>query len=111
MKKWLLTAVSIVLVVSISLAAYIVLTNTPTSNKPVNYVYSVVNVYPHDPTAFTEGFVYDNGALYESTGLFGESSLRKVDLETGTVLQEVALESNFFGEGITIFRDKIIQLT
>ena len=111
MRKWLLAALAIVLVFSISLAAYIVLTNNPTINKPVNYTYSIVNRYNHDPTAFIEGLVYDNGVLYESTGLVGESSLRKVALETGTILQRISLGDDFFGEGITIFGDKIIQLT
>ena len=111
MRKWLLAALAIVLVFSISLAAYIVLTNNPTINKPFNYTYSIVNRYNHDPTAFTEGLVYDNGVLYESTGLVGESSLRKVALETGTILQRILLADEFFGEGITIFGDKIIQLT
>jgi glutamine cyclotransferase len=111
MKKWLLAAASILLIISISIGAYIVLTNTTSSNKPLNYTYSIVNTYPHDPTAFTEGLVYDNGALYESTGLVGESSLRRVDLETGTVIQRVSLADDFFGEGITIYGDHIIQLT
>ncbi len=111
MQKWLLVAVAIMLVFSISLAAYIVLIHNPPNNKPVNYTYSIVNRYHHDPTAFTEGLVYENGVLYESTGLFGPSSLRKVALETGTVLQEVSLGDDLFGEGITIFGDRIIQLT
>lgn len=111
MKKRLLAAVAIVLVLSIILAAYLTITNNPSTNEPTNYTYSIVNTYPHDPTAFTEGLVYDNGVLFESTGLIGESSLRKVALETGTVLQEVPLGDDFFGEGIAIFEDKIVQLT
>lgn len=111
MKKWLLPFVSIVLTVLISTAAYLVLTNTMFSNKPLNYTYSMVNTYPHDPTAFTEGLVYESGVLYESTGLVGDSSVRKVDLETGTVLQSVSLGDDFFGEGLTAFGDSLIQLT
>ncbi len=110
MKKGLLVAASTVLIVSVSLAAYIILTDTP-SGKPFSYTYSIVNTYPHDPTAFTEGLVYENGALYESTGLVGDSSLRNVALETGAVLQKVSLGDDFFGEGITIFGDRIILLT
>jgi glutamine cyclotransferase len=75
------------------------------------YAYNVVNVYPHDEGAFTEGLVFGNGVLYESTGLYGQSALRRVELETGKILQSYALPDQFFGEGITIFGDKIIQLT
>ncbi len=67
--------------------------------------------YPHDPAAFTEGLVYDGGVLYEGTGLVGKSSLRKVDLKTGEVEQNVPLPAPFFGEGITTFGDRIFQLT
>ena len=75
------------------------------------YTYRVVNVYPHDPDAFTQGLVFENGVLYEGTGLWGYSSLRKVALETGTVLQLCALSSQYFGEGIVIWADQIVQLT
>jgi glutaminyl-peptide cyclotransferase len=80
------------------------------SSAPV-YGYEVLNAYPHDTGAFTEGLVYYNGSLYESTGLYGNSSLRRVDLETGKILQIYDLPSEYFGEGITIFNDTIIQLT
>lgn len=87
-------------------------TTTPTSEPtPVSYTYEVINVYPHDPDAFTQGLVIDEGVMYEGTGLYGESSLRRVELETGDVLQMHELPSEFFGEGITVFGDKIIQLT
>ena len=75
------------------------------------YTYQVVQSWPHDPAAFTQGLEFDKGVLYESTGLYGRSSLRKVDLETGKVLQQRDLPSEYFGEGITIFRGKIYQLT
>lgn len=71
----------------------------------------VVKTYPHDPHAFTQGLAYDGGFLYESTGQTGHSSLRKVDLDTGKVLQKIDLRSDYFGEGLTIFRAKIFQLT
>ena len=77
----------------------------------VSYTYEVVNVYPHDPNAFTQGLVIENGVLYEGTGLNGKSTLRRVDLETGEVLQSYTLAKEFFGEGITVFGDEIIQLT
>ena len=71
----------------------------------------VVKTYPHDPDAFTQGLEYHEGFLYESTGQTGHSSLRKVDLETGRVLQKVDLSKDYFGEGLTIFAGKIYQLT
>jgi glutamine cyclotransferase len=71
----------------------------------------LVRSYPHDPHAFTQGLEYYRGYLYESTGIAGQSTLRKVALETGAVLQKVSLPSQYFGEGLTIFRGKIYQLT
>jgi Glutamine cyclotransferase len=71
----------------------------------------VVARYPHDPSAFTQGLVIDRGELFEGTGLNGQSSLRRVDLETGEVLQRHNLGQRYFGEGITILGDKIYQLT
>lgn len=73
--------------------------------------YRLVASYPHDPTAFTEGLVYAGGYLYESTGLRGDSSLRKVELETGQVVQELRLDDAYFGEGIALVGDRIVQLT
>ncbi len=73
--------------------------------------YQIVNTYPHDENAFTQGLVYYEGNLYEGTGLNGRSSLRRVDLETGKVLQNINLENKYFGEGITLFEDQLIQLT
>jgi glutaminyl-peptide cyclotransferase len=73
--------------------------------------YEVVNAYPHDPSAFTQGLVYEDGVIYEGTGLNGQSTLRRVDPETGRVLQQTSLASTFFGEGIAIWKDRLIQLT
>lgn len=75
------------------------------------YGYRILNTYPHDRNAFTQGLISEDGILYESTGLRGRSSLRKVELETGKVLQQHPLSDQLFGEGITVYRDKIIQLT
>lgn len=75
------------------------------------YTYRVVHVYPHDPTAFTQGLEYRDGFLYEGTGLEGSSMLRKLDLESGKVLQAIALEEQYFGEGITLVKDRIVELT
>jgi glutamine cyclotransferase len=73
--------------------------------------YSVVNSYPHDPTAYTQGLVMEDGELFEGTGLSGQSSIRRVDLETGTVLQMFSLPASYFGEGITVFGSRLLQLT
>jgi glutaminyl-peptide cyclotransferase len=75
------------------------------------YTYVIVNIYPHDRDAFTQGLVFEDGFLYEGTGLYGHSTLRRVDLETGNILQVHELSDEYFGEGITIYEDKIIQLT
>jgi len=71
----------------------------------------LVRAYPHDPHAFTQGLEYYGGYLYESTGIAGQSTLRKVALETGKVIQQVSLPPQYFGEGLTIFHGKIYQLT
>jgi glutaminyl-peptide cyclotransferase len=71
----------------------------------------VVKTFPHDPHAFTQGLEYYGGYLYESTGRLGESTLRKVELETGKVLQKASLPAQEFGEGLTLFHGKIYQLT
>ncbi|MCX7634609.1 MAG: glutaminyl-peptide cyclotransferase, partial [Syntrophales bacterium] len=73
--------------------------------------YEVVSVYPHDPGAFTQGLAYHRGVLYEGTGLHGRSSLRRVELTTGRVLKRHDLEQRYFGEGITVLGERIIQLT
>lgn len=84
----------------------------PTISYPAPVVgYRIVNTYPHDPSAFTQGLVFADGVLYEGTGLRGQSSLRKVDLKTGTILQVRQLPVRFFGEGITIYGNRVIQLT
>lgn len=73
--------------------------------------YRIVNVYPHDPEAFTQGLVFVDGYLFEGTGIQGRSSLRKVDLVTGNIIQIRKLPPRFFGEGIAVYRKKVIQLT
>ncbi len=78
---------------------------------PKVYGFEIVDTYPHDPEAFTQGLVFEDGHLYESTGKYGESSLRRVELETGRVVQSHQLARQLFGEGITIWNDRIYQLT
>lgn len=76
-----------------------------------NYGFEVVNTFPHDEKAFTQGLQYADGVLYETTGRNGESTLRKVDLQTGKVLKSVKLEDSYFGEGMTIVGNNIFFLT
>ena len=79
-------------------------------NVPV-FGYRIVTKYPHDRAAFTQGLVYRSGVLYEGTGLYGQSTLRRVDLRTGDVRDTVTLGSDYFGEGIAVLKDRIYQLT
>lgn len=76
-----------------------------------HYGYEVVASYPHDPNAYTQGLQYIDETLYEGTGLYGQSSLRRVDLESGEVEQQINLDSQYFGEGIYVLDDQIYQLT
>ena len=78
---------------------------------PKIYTYDIINEYPHDINAYTQGLEFYNDTLYESTGKKGASSLRKVDYKTGDILKKIDLEPQYFGEGITIIDDKIYMLT
>lgn len=80
-------------------------------SAPITYRYEIINKFPHQPDAYTQGLEFYKGALYESTGHYGSSSLRKIDLETGEVQRKIDIPSQFFAEGITILDDKIYQLT
>jgi glutaminyl-peptide cyclotransferase len=114
-KRWVATASALIIVVVLAGVFAVVLNGHQTASQSpdqaVNYTYSVVKTYPHDTSAFTEGLVYSNSSLYESTGEYGESSLRRVDLDTGSVLQEYNLSSEYFGEGLTAVDSSLIQLT
>jgi glutamine cyclotransferase len=94
------------LFLSVVLAAQFV-----TTQAPVRYGYKVVKSFTHDSGAFTQGLEYRDGVLIEGTGLKGQSSLRRVKLETGQVLQKVDVPGQYFGEGITVLKDRILQLT
>ena len=113
MDKLRLIGVSVLtIVLMLSLVIVVVLNEKPVSSStPINYTYEVIKAYPHDPDAFTEGLVFSDGFLYESTGLYGNSSLRRVDLETGQVLQIYHLSDQLFGEGIAIVNNTVVQLT
>lgn len=91
-------------------------TNTPPKNPAENaavsrFGYQIVNVWPHDPNAFTQGLVFLDGKLIESTGREGRSSLRNVDLQTGKILKKVDVPEQYFAEGIALLNNKIYQLT
>jgi glutaminyl-peptide cyclotransferase len=86
--------------------------NTPAKAGPLPVAgYEIVRSYPHDPRAFTQGLIYHNGFLYESTGQYGESTLRKVEIETGKVLQKASLPKDLFAEGLALLDGKLYQLT
>ena len=81
------------------------------ADPPVSYGYRVVNVYPHDPQAFTQGLIYKDGFLFESTGLNGRSTLRKVRLEDGRVVQQHTIDPQHFAEGLTDWGPRLLQIT
>ena len=115
MKKSLVIALLfIIIILVISASLFVLINNNKSQATPAtttHYTYSIVNTYPHDPNAFTEGLTYVDGFLYESTGLNGDSSVRRVNLTTGVVEQEVNLDTQYFGEGMTIVNNTIDQLT
>ncbi len=117
MKKSVVTAILLIVVIIVLSASILVIFNSNNASaKPTAtyYTYTIVNTYPHDTNAFTEGLVYSDGFLYESSGSGnpnGISTLRRADLTTGNVLQEITLPTQYFGEGIAIVNNTIIQLT
>jgi len=115
-KRWIV--IGGVLLVGLLAITLIIVLNPPeqvSSSLPQvltpHMTYEVIHIYPHDPDAFTQGLIYVDGYLYESTGLYGESSLRKVDLETGAVLAQTDLPPQFFAEGMTDWEENLVQLT
>ncbi len=79
--------------------------------EPEIYVYEIVKTYPHDKNSYTQGLEFHEGFLYESSGQYGKSTLRKVKLETGEIIQKIDLDKKYFAEGLTIHNNKIFQLT
>ena len=92
------------------MATFAAAPQSPSGNLPL-FGYQIVRVYPHDREAFTQGLQYLDGVLYEGTGLNGRSSIRRVELETGKVQQKRDLSSQYFGEGITVWKNDLIELT
>lgn len=115
MKKLLIATVALLLIVIVSLVGLLIIINnngnTVKNAGTMQYTYSIIHTNPHDTSAFTEGLVYADGYLYESTGLYGSSTLRRVDLTSGNVLQEISLGKQYFGEGLTVVNNTLIQLT
>ncbi len=95
------------LVVLLVLASWVVWNDADGSSPD----FEIVKSYRHDRKAFTQGLLYDEGFFYESTGIRGESTLRKVEIETGKVLKSVKLNERHFGEGLALWKDRLIQLT
>lgn len=111
-KNFFISTLAIALLgIGCSSAETSILSKTPANSEIESCSYQIVNTYPHDENAFTQGLIYYDGDLYEGTGLNGRSSLRKVDLETGKVIQKLNLDDRYFGEGITLFKEQLIQLT
>lgn len=112
MKKLAHTAIYITV---LALAIIIILVAywnfTMVENSPTIYSYIIVASYPHDTRAFTQGLIFIDGLLYESTGGWGTSSLRQVNLVDGSIIREVFLPEQYFGEGLTVFNDSLVQLT
>ena len=95
----------------VAVAALALWTQLATHGSPAQWEGKVLAVYPHDRTAFTQGLLIQSGQLYEGTGLYGRSSLRRVALETGRVEQQRELDATFFGEGIAMLGGHLYQLT
>ena len=117
MKKWLVLAVVLIAVIVLGGSLLILLNNktTPAATTTSSYTYSIVKTYPHDTSSFTEGLWYSDGIMYESSGSGNGpdyvSTLRQVNLTTGQVIKEHTLPIQYFGEGIAVVDNKIIQLT
>ncbi|MCW4005426.1 MAG: glutaminyl-peptide cyclotransferase [Candidatus Bathyarchaeota archaeon] len=111
MKQRIVLAAATVILACLIAGMVIWIMGDQTETAPVSYSYTVVNVFPHDENAFTQGLVFSGGTLFEGTGLLGESALREVDLETGEITREVLLPDQFFGEGIAVVGNRIVQLT
>lgn len=105
MRLWLVS------IPAVAAAAILGLLQASSPRPTPVYGYRVVHVFPHDPNAFTQGLEYRGGFLYEGTGLNGRSTLRKVELKTGKVLQEIHLDAQYFGEGITLIDQRIFEIT
>ncbi len=107
-RRWYLIFVFVVIAIG---GTYLANAMRGARNDIPRYTYEIVKKYPHDPSAFTQGLILDDGVVYESTGKEGLSTIRKVDLKTGEVLKKVKLDDRHFGEGLAKAGDKLYQLT
>ena len=103
-------AVLIMLIASVRVPGFAAWAQSPGGNLPM-YGYQIQHVYPHDPKAFTQGLQFVDGVFYEGTGQNGQSSIRRVELATGKVLQKRDVAAEYFGEGITVWKNDLIELT
>jgi glutamine cyclotransferase len=110
-KMRLVFSAFLAVIISLLGTLFLSLPRQEAASGPQGYGYKIVNIYPHDPSAFTQGLIYENGFLYEGTGLYGRSTLRKVELTTGKVLKLLPLSQDYFGEGLTSWKGALIQLT
>lgn len=111
MRKLLFALAGVLIVAAYRPAGFAAWQGAPAATVPV-YGYTVVNTYPHDPNSFTEGLFYEDGFLYEGTGLEeGRSYIRKIKLETGQVLQQHDIAKTLFGEGIVAWANELFELT
>ena len=99
------------ILVLLLLIAACVFPASPSAPEIPRYTFRIVHAYPHDPQAFTQGLEFHRGFLYEGTGLEGHSTLRREQLESAKVLQQISLAAQYFGEGITVLHNRIVQLT
>jgi glutaminyl-peptide cyclotransferase len=111
MRTWQKAVVVAVAFALLGSGVFLAFNAAKTQSTVASHSYRVVNTFPHDAGAFTEGLVYSGGYLLESTGLYGSSSLRRVSLENGSVLQQISLPAQYFGEGLTVVGDRVVQLT
>ena len=110
-KRRILLLVPVIMALMFAFGARDPAAKTPQGAGARRLDFEVVNVYPHDPNAFTQGLLWHEGFLYESTGQYGQSTLRKIDLPTGRMLKSIRLPSELFGEGLTVVGKRLIQLT
>ncbi|MFT5303901.1 MAG: glutamine cyclotransferase [Mariniblastus sp.] len=101
--------IALFLLISVG-GTYLAVALRPKTDIP-RYTYEIIKKTKHDATAFTQGLVIADGVLWESTGRYGESSIRKIDLKTGDILAQEPLDDGYFGEGLTVLGDQLIQLT
>jgi glutaminyl-peptide cyclotransferase len=104
-------AVAMLIVGSVRAPGGTVAQQTSANASLPSYGYTVVHTYPHDPRAFTQGLQYVDGFLYEGTGQNGQSSIRRVKLESGEVVQRRDIAPQYFGEGITVWKSELVELT